>query len=177
MRLHNICYVGMGVVLFVHPAKATGLHTALLGGLLLGAGVAISVLSVRRRRSGRADKGWYVLSSIRDIFFGVLLLADISDPLRSMVNILGAWAIFYAFLQAIEAMFYFLGTQGKEDKAYWIEVIHGVCVLIAGGIAFALIMRPADSSNSFNLAGSFLIALGLAQSLLTYRLRLASVRP
>ena len=171
MHLHNGCYALMGVVLLIHPAQASALHTGLLGALLLGAGLSTALLGIRRRQAGQADNYWFILSSLRDSLFGLFLLVEIGSPLKMMVNILGLWAIIYAFLQSIEAMFYFLGTRSNEDKDYWVEVIHFICVFIAGGFAFILVMRPEGLQTSLGFVGLFLIALGMVQALLTQRLR------
>lgn len=170
MHLHNGCYVLMGLVLMIHPLQASMLYTGLLGGLLLLAGLSTGVMSTRLRKSGQADASWLILSSIRNGLFGAALLVEMDSPLNTVVNLLGLWGLIYAFLQAIEAIFYFLGTRASQDKDYWVEVIHFICVLVAGGFAFVLIMLP----NSLAMAGLFLIGLSIIQVVLTQRLRAAA---
>ena len=160
----------MGVVLFIHPNQASTLHEIGLGGLLFLAGLSTAWFGYRRRQGGQRDNSWFILSSIRDSLFGLALLIEIGSPLKTMVNILGLWAIMYAFLQAIEAIFYFLGTRANDDKDYWVEVIHFFCVLIMGGFAFTLLMRPEGLQTSLGFVGLFLVGLGAIQVLLTWRL-------
>lgn len=171
MHVHNACYVLMDIVLLVHPTQASTPHALLLGGLLLLAGATTLALGIHRRRTKQGDNDWFILSSTRDILFGVTLLIQAGQPLATLVNILGLWGIMYAFSQAIEAIFYFLGTRNDQKEDYGIELIHAACVLIAGGFAFTLIMRPEGLPASLGFVGLFLILLGLAQGLLTRRLR------
>ena len=173
MHIHNGCYVLMGLVLMLYPIQASLLHTGLLGGLLLLAGLSTAVMSIRLRKSGQAEATWLILSSLRNSLFGLTLLVEMGSSLNTMVNILGLWGLVYAFLQAIEAIFYFLGTRASQDKDYWVEVIHFFCVLVAGGFAFVLIIRPMSLPNSLGMAGFFLIGLGIIQVVLTQRLRAA----
>ena len=169
--IHNACYVLMGVVLLIQPTQASTLHEALLGSLLVLAGLATATFGIRRYQYGERDNYWFILSSVRDSLFGVVLLIIMGASLRTMINVLGLWAIIYAFLQAIEANFYFLGTRSNEDKDYWVEVIHFFCVLIAGGFAYTLIMRPEGLTASLGFVGLFLVGLGILQGVLTWRLK------
>ena len=177
MHVHNGCYILMGVVLLIYPLLASALHAGLLGGLLLLAGISTVRLGIRRRQLKQSDNSWFTLSGVRDIIFGILLLTAFDEPRQMMVNLLGVWAVVYAFLQAIEAMFYFLGTRSGKTQGYWVEVIHFFCVLIAGGFAFVLVMRPEGLQPSLDLVGLFLIGLGIMQVLLTRRLQADAARP
>ena len=176
MHLHNAAYALMGVILLLYPTQHSTLHMGLLGTLLLLAGACTLALGTRRRRLRQADNDWFILSSLRDGIFGLLLLFYLNSPVQMMVNLLGLWAIIYAFLQAIEANFYFLGTRSNDDKDYRVEVIHFICVFIAGGVAFLLIMRPDALDTSLGFVGFLLIALGLVQEVLTHRLQQANTR-
>ena len=176
MHVHNACYTLMGIVLLLHPAKSSFLHAALLGGLLAGAGVCTLLLGWQRRQAGQFDSYWFILSSLRDIIFGTLILLQMQQPRQALIDGLGFWALVYAFLQAIEANFYFLGTRSNGDKDYWVEVIHFICVFIAGGFAFLLLMRPGGAQASLPYVGLFLVALGLVQIVLTQRLRRDAAR-
>ncbi|GAB3641991.1 DUF308 domain-containing protein [Spirosoma arcticum] len=169
--IHNACYGLMGVVLLVNPTQASMLHEALRGSLLGLAGLATALFGIRRHQYGERDNYWFILSSIRDMLFGIALLIIVGDSLRTMVNLLGLWAIIYAFLQAIEANFYFLGTRSIEAKVYWVELIHFFCVLVAGGFAYTLVMRPEGLVASMGFVGLFLIGLGILQCVLTWRLK------
>lgn len=174
MQLHNGCYVLMGLLLFSYPAQFSTLYTGLLGGLLLLAGLSTAWFSYRRRQNDQRDNSWYLLSSIRDMLFGLALLVKMNSSLNTMVNVMGLWSILYAFLQAIEAMFYFLGTRANADKDYWVEGIHAGCVLLTGGFAFVLLMQPDGQPSSFQFGSLFLIGLGIVQGVLTQRLRAGS---
>ena len=176
MHLHNACYALIGVVLLIRPTESSALRAGLVGGVLLLAGLCTLTMGLRRRQRGEADNLWFMLSSSRDIIFGILLLVELAEPMPTMVNLLGLWAVIYAFLQAIEANFYFLGTRANEDKDYWVEVIHFGCVFIAGGFAFLLIMRPDGLATSLHVVGLFLVGLGLAQEVLTRLLQRDAAR-
>lgn len=170
-HLHNACYAGMGIILLIHPAQGSIRHEIGLGSLLLIAGLCTGLFGLRRRQLGERDNYWFILSSLRDIAFGIALLVMVGNSLQTMINVLGLWAIVYAFLQAIEANFYFLGTRSNEDKDYGVEVIHFICVFIAGGFAFLSIMRPEGFPDSLRYVGLFLVGLGLAQAVLSWRLK------
>lgn len=174
MHLHNGCYVLMGLVLIMHPLQASRLHTGLLGGLLLLAGLSTTVMSIRLRKSGQAEATWLILSSLRNSLFGLTLLVEMGSSLNTMVNILGLWGLVSAFLQAVEAMFYFLGVRAGQNKDYWVEVIHFICVLVAGGFSYVLIIRPGNWFDLLITAGLFLIGLANIQIVLTQRLRAAA---
>ena len=61
----------------------------LLGTLLLLAGACTLALGIRRRRLRQADNDWFILSSLRDGIFGLLLLFYLNSPVQMMVNLLG----------------------------------------------------------------------------------------
>lgn len=170
MHTHDLCYVLMGLVLLVYPTQSSQLYTCLLGSLLLLAGLSTAGVSIRRRQMKQTDNYWFILSGIRDTIFGFILLITSGGSLKIMVNVLGMWGIMYAFLQAIEALFYFLGTRSNADKDYGVEFIHFFCVLIAGGFAFTLVMRPEGLQTSLGFVGLFLVGLGIIQAILTQRL-------
>ncbi|GAB4019324.1 hypothetical protein GCM10028808_56710 [Spirosoma migulaei] len=172
--MHDISYTLMGVILLIHPTKASPLTTGLLGSLLLLAGLSTSWLSMRRRQLNQPNDYWLLLSSGRNTLFGVMLLANLGKALPTVINLLGMWAILYAFLQALEAMFYFLGTRTKGGTDFEVQLIHVLCVLISGGFAFVLLMQPVGIAASLRFVGLFLIVLGIIQSALTQRLKATS---
>ncbi|WP_460972928.1 DUF308 domain-containing protein [Spirosoma migulaei] len=75
--MHDISYALMGMILLIHPTKASPLTTGLLGGLLLLAGLSTSWLSMRRRQLNQPNDYRLLLSSVRDTLFGVMLLANL----------------------------------------------------------------------------------------------------
>ncbi|GAB4019381.1 hypothetical protein GCM10028808_56950 [Spirosoma migulaei] len=157
------------LLLFMNPIQTPG--TGLLSGLLVLAGFSRVIVSSRRRHKGQPNNNWFVLASIRDILFGLTLLTMMDVSLKSLVNSLGLWALIYAFVQAVETMFYFLGTPASATKGYWVGVIHFICVLLAGGFAFMLMLGPQERQTALRFGSLFLIGLGIVQGLLTHQLR------
>ena len=171
LHVRNICYVLMGAVLLLYPDRASGLHTGLLGSLLVVAGLSMALLGVRMRQLKQSADLWLILGSMRDIIFGVTLLVQLDESLVTILGTLGFWALVFAFLQSVEAMYYFLGTRSNKSTGYWIEITHFSCVLVAGGFAFVLVLHPDSKQPSLGYVGLFLIGLGLLLFLLTQRLR------
>ena len=170
LHLRNFCFVLVGIILLVYPAQASTLYTGLLAGLFLLAGLSTALLGLRMRQLKKQADLWLILSSLRDISFGIFLFVQIDQPLLTLLAALGFWAVVFAFLQSVEAMYYFLGTRSKRSSGYWVEITHFTCVLIAGAFAFVLVMHPETSQSSLGYVGVFPIVLGILLALLTQRL-------
>lgn len=170
LHIRNVCFILMGIVLLVYPAQVSALHTGLLAGLLLLAGLSTALLGLRMRHLKQQADIWLILSSLRDLLFGIFLFTQLSQPLQTTLATLGFWAIVFAFLQSVEAMYYFLGTRSAKASGYWIEITHFTLVLVAGAFAFMLVMRPESSQSELSYVGLFPIGIGILLGLLTLRL-------
>lgn len=170
LHLRNICFILVGIILLVYPPQASSLYTGLLAGLLLLAGLSTALLGLRMRQLKRQADLWLILASLRDVLFGIFLFTHLDQPLLTILATLGLWALVFAFLQSVEAMYYFLGTRSKRSSGYWVEITHFTCVLVAGAFAFILVMHPANPQPSLGYVGLFPIALGVFLALLTQRL-------
>ncbi|GAB4014440.1 hypothetical protein GCM10028773_01240 [Spirosoma koreense] len=105
-----------------------------------------------------------------DIGAGLALLFYLHQPDQGIVLVVGAWGILVALIQAVEAMFIFIGLQTpSESRDGSGTFIHFLNVLICGGIAFMLLLQPigADSTQVVCL---FFIALSVALLFMTRRL-------
>jgi uncharacterized membrane protein HdeD (DUF308 family) len=163
-------YVLFGIVMFVFASSFTAQSAVMLGVVLIGAGLAGLVFGLT---NGGIPTGnfWLLLTSGFDVAFGITILADATGTIKGFVDILGFWAMVYAFLQSVQAMYVFMSerTAGKANYPVW--VLHFASLAVSGALTFNLLLRPAGFATSLGYSGLFPIALGVLLFLINNRLR------
>jgi uncharacterized membrane protein HdeD (DUF308 family) len=158
----GVGYILLGFGLFAYSLTFTPTTARLLGAFVLLA--SISGLAYARINS-RADPNnlWVILHGLNDLVFGVVFLLKANNGLLAFVDMLGFWAVIYAFLQAVRAMYAALMEGGSS---LWVKLIHFASLALAGYLAFDIVMRPIGIINSVGITGFFPISLGILVILL-----------
>ncbi|MEZ0608087.1 DUF308 domain-containing protein [Fibrella sp. WM1] len=170
LTARGVCYILMGAGMFVYANTFTPGTGRILGVVTLVAGLAGSAYA---RANSRVDGNnfWVVLHGLNDLIFGVVFLITASSGLKNFVDMLGFWALIYAFLQAVRAMYAALMEGGSSLPN---KLLHFLSVVVAGYLAFNILMRPIGLIDSLGIMGFFPIGLGI---LLIIQVRLTEQKP
>lgn len=170
LTVRGIAYISIGVLMFFFTNTYSAEIGYILGFLALGAGICQLMFSTANKLTDR-NYIWGLLHGIADTIFGVAILVYANGTVRGFVDVLGLWATMYAFLQAVQAMYVFLGARTGNSPNYATAIIHFINVLVAGGLAFNLVLRPTGFDTSLGFSGIFPIILGALILILTQRLK------
>jgi hypothetical protein len=129
----------------------------MLGGLLLFAGVCASWFGIVNQRIERNGL-WLIISGLIDIGFGIAALWLADRAVDTMIDLVGLWALLFAFLQAVQAIYFNVGLQYGSDAT--VKILHGLLVAASGGLAFAVLMRPEPPVDPVLLTGLLPILMG-----------------
>ena len=169
LYMRSVFFAGIGLLLFF-SGNSNLFALISLGTLLILAGF----LAIRFRQVSRIlgkATNWFLTAGLLDILAGLALLFYLHHPNQGIVLTLGAWGILVGLIQAVEAMYVFIGVQTSEEISDSSgTLIHFLNVLICGGIAFMLLLQPLGE-DSTQFAGWFFIALSIALLFLTIRLK------
>ncbi len=156
--------------MFVFGNSYSAQSAFILGGLLIGAGLVGIVFGLT---NGGIPAGnfWLLLTSGFDIAFGIAILAYATGTIKGFVDVLGFWAIVYAFLQAVQAMYVFMSERSAGKANYPVWILHFLSLAVAGGLTFNLLIRPAGFATSLGYSGLFPILLGVLLFLINGRLK------
>ena len=164
-------YALIGIMLFVFANTFTIQSGHIIGALALTAGVCGLVYALLNQAADR-NRLWGVLHGLSDVAFGVAIFIYADGTIRTFVDVLGFWALMYAFLQSVQAMYAFIGGRGAMKANYTNrKVVHFVSVAVAGFMAFDLIFRPVGRLESLGFVGIFPIALGILIIVMALQLR------
>lgn len=164
------CYILLGAGMFVYANTFTPGTGRILGVVTLLAGLAGSAYA---RINSRVDSNnfWTILHGLNDLIFGVVFLITAGNGLKNFVDMLGFWALIYAFLQAVRAMYAALMEGGSS---LFNKLVHFISVAVAGYLAFDILMRPVGLIDSLGIMGFFPMILGI---LVILQARLAEEKP
>lgn len=166
----GIIYVSIGIVLFLFIGEPTSGFAQLISGLLIAAGVCGFLYSFANLRADR-NYIWELLRSISDVGFGIALILLSKGDVDGFLSILSFWAMMYAFIQAVQAMYSFLQSGVSSSISLSGKILYFLGVVIAGGLSYVLLMRPGSDSGSVSIVGLFPIALGVIIILLAIQQR------
>ena len=158
LYVRGVIYVIIGMVMFVFANTYSSISSIVIGVLALLAGGGQLVFSFANQRSLK-NNVWGMLHGITDLAFGVAMLVYSEGTVGGLVDVLGMWAVMYAFLQSVQAMYAFMAVRGPG----WVSgtsIVHFLNVLTAGGLAFMLLQYPAGFYDSLQYIGIFPIVLG-----------------
>lgn len=167
--IRGLLYVAIGVSAFFIPNPSTTQSAQLISGLLIVAGLCGCAYGFFTLRSDR-NYIWSLLRSGFDIIFGVAILVyGGSNPARFQET-LGFWAVMYAFMQSVQAMYISMLSGGQQPRNIFGSVLHFVSVVLGGGIAYSLI-TPDPQSIAWAVVGSLILLLGLVMIVLAVQQR------
>ncbi|GAB3694801.1 hypothetical protein GCM10027592_16170 [Spirosoma flavus] len=155
----GIFYVIIGVSLFLFANSFSSMAAQLIGGFTIVAGVLGGIYAFRNLQTDR-NSLWELLRSLFDIGFGIAFITYSRGSVDLFLGTLGFWAVLYAFLEAIQAMYIFMLSTNKQPTAYSGNFLHFLSVLIAGALAYLLVMVPGFLENVSILLGLFPVVLG-----------------
>ncbi|MVM42088.1 hypothetical protein GO730_37840 [Spirosoma sp. HMF3257] len=167
LYLRSALFAGIGILLFFSGSPHPLVLNSLCVQMIIAGWLAIYYRQINQKRA----TNWFLFAGMLDILAGLALLFYIHNPNQGIVFILGAWGILIGIIQAVEAMYVFIGlqTSGKNRDSSS-TLIHFLNVLIYGGIAFILLLQPLGE-DSMQFVGWFFIALSIALLFLTLRLQ------
>ncbi len=170
-------YALIGIVLFVFASTFTVQSGHIIGVLALTAGACGLAYSSLNQQADH-NRLWGVLHGLSDVVFGVAIFIYADTTLRGFVDILGFWALMYAFLQSVQAMYAFFSGRGAMKADFTNrKVVHFASVAVAGLMAFDLIFRPVGRLESLGFVGVFPIALGALITIMALQMRTLTSQP
>lgn len=165
----GVLYILIGIMMFVFAGSYSAQSGYIIGVLAVLAGICQLIFSFSNQREEK-NNIWGVLHGITDVAFGVAIFVFSTGTVKGFVDVLGFWAMMYAFLQAVQAMYTFLAARGAGVVSST-SLIHFANVLMSGGLTFTLLLRPAGFDDSLGFVGAFPIVLGVLIIMLTQRMR------
>lgn len=165
----GILYVAIGIVMFVFASTYAATSGVVIGCLALSAGIFQLVFSFSNERDDK-NNVWGILHGVADVGFGIAMFVYAGGTLTGFVDVLGFWAIMYAFLQSVQAMYTFMAARGAGVVSNT-SFVHFGNVLTAGGLAFTLLFRPAGPATSLGFVGIFPIVLGVLIIVMTRQMQ------
>ncbi|GAB4054349.1 hypothetical protein [Spirosoma litoris] len=167
--LRGLLYILLGGSILIRTGSFPNQSAQLPGGLLIAAGLCGCIYAVYILRTDR-NYFWELLRSVFDIGFGIALLAFSAGSEPRSADILGFWAVVYAFIHVVQAIYIFMLLGGKQPRNILGNLLHMFNVLLSGGIAYA-ILSSDDEAISTTLIGSFICGLGVSIILLAIQQR------
>ncbi len=174
LYVRGVVYIIIGVVMFVFATTYSSTSGIIIGVLALLAGGCQLAFSFANQRDLK-NNIWGILHGIVDLIFGVAMFIYSQGTVTGLVDVLGMWAVMYAFLQSVQAMYAFIAARGPG----WVSgtsIVHFLNVLTAGGLAFMLLQYPGGFNESLQYIGIFPILLGALIIVLVRQMQIRAVR-
>ncbi|RYF73397.1 MAG: hypothetical protein EOO39_10480 [Cytophagaceae bacterium] len=150
-------YIVMGGTLFLFANTFTVSSGRLIGTVVLLAGLMGLGYGLTNRKAD-SNSMWSLLHGLNDLAFGIVFIVTANSGLKNFVDMLGFWAVLYAFLQAVQAMYIAL-MQGGSSFA--VKLVHFISLAASGYLAFNIMLRPIGLIDSLGIMGFFPIVLGI----------------
>jgi uncharacterized membrane protein HdeD (DUF308 family) len=147
----------LGLLAFM---SSNTLHFAIsygLGVLLVGSGICAFWFAVANQRTEKTGL-WLMLGGLIDIVMGVVVYMYATGSMANILTLLGLWALLFAFLQAVQAIYAFISIGVGPD--YPGKIMHILLVLASGGLAFTILMRPENPQALGTISGLWLVVMG-----------------
>ena len=157
LTVRGVFYILMGTTLFFFANSFSATSGRTLGGITLLAGVAGIGYGLINRKAD-ANTIWSLLHGLNDAVFGVVFLFSAGSGFKNFVDLIGFWAILFAFLQSVQAMYVALMQGGSSLP---VKAIHFLMVFATGYMAFNILLRPIGLIDSLGITGFFPIVLGI----------------
>lgn len=169
-------YALIGTMLFVFANTFTVQSGRIIGVLALVAG-ACGLAYASLNQAADRNRLWGVLHGLNDIVLGAAIMIYADGTINGFIDVLGLWAVLYAFLQSVQAMYAFISGRGAMKADFTNrKVVHFLNVAVAGALAYILIFRPAGFQESLGFVGVFPIALGVLIIVMALQMRPQTVQ-
>lgn len=172
--VRGVLYVIIGIVMFVFASTYSSTSGIIIGVLALLAGGCQLLFSFANQRDLK-NNIWGILHGITDVSFGVAMFVYSEGTIAGLVDVLGMWAVMYAFLQSVQAMYAFMAARGPGYVS-GTSLVHFLNVLTAGGLAFMLVLQPEGFLDSLRYIGVFPIILGALIIILVRQMQIRVAR-
>lgn len=156
----GLIYVFIGASLFWIAQPADRPFVFIIGGLLMGAGLCGVLYAITVLRTDR-NYFWELLRSVFDLGFGLSILIYAPGDLNRLLDVLAFWATTYAFIHAVQAIYISMLSGGKQPRNISGSLLHLASVILAGILAYVLLMVPNGTTVSLFLTGGLVLLLGL----------------
>ena len=170
----GVLYILIGAAMFVFANAYSAQSGHIIGAMAFAAGVCQLIFSFTNQQAEKNNL-WGILHGVSDVGFGVAIFIFSEGTIKGFVDVLGFWAMMYAFLQAVQAMYSFMAARGAGGVSNT-SFVHFANVLVAGGLTFTLLLRPAGFDDSMGFIGIFPIILGVLIIILTRQMRAQTAR-
>jgi uncharacterized membrane protein HdeD (DUF308 family) len=158
----------LGLLLLV---SSTVQHTTIsygMGALMLVSGICAFWFGVVNQRTEKTGL-WLMMGGFMDIVLGVVMCMYATGSMANSIALLGLWALLFAFLQAVQAIYAFISVGAGPD--YPGKIIHVLLVLASGGLAFTLLMRPGNAQSLGTISGLWLFVMSALLVILAAELK------
>ena len=172
--VRGVSYILIGATMFIFANSYSAQSGQIIGAIAVIAGICQLVFSFTNQQAEKNNL-WGILHGITDVGFGVAIFLFSKGTIKGFVDVLGFWAMMYAFLQAVQAMYSFLAARGAGVVS-GTSLVHFANVLVAGGFTFTLLLRPAGFDDSMGFIGVFPIILGILIIIMTRQMRAQAAR-
>ncbi|WP_046376268.1 DUF308 domain-containing protein [Spirosoma radiotolerans] len=166
----GLIYVLLGVYILMFAQSFTPLSGQILGSLFILAGIFQFLFSSRNHSTDNSNI-WGYAYGLNDIGFGIAIVVDAMGDTTTIVETMAFWAMVYAVLQSVQAMYSFIAARGGKSIPVTNKLIHAADVLVAGGMSYVLLSFTRGFDESMRLSGLFPIGLGLSIFVLTQQMR------
>lgn len=167
-------YTLIGGAMFVFASSYSAQSGHVIGAMAFAAGICQLIFSFANQQAEK-NNIWGILHGISDVGFGVAIFVFSEGTIKGFVDVLGFWAMMYAFLQSVQAMYSFMASRGAGVVSNT-SFVHFGNVLVAGALTFTLLLRPAGFDDSLGFVGIFPIILGILTIVLTRQMRAQAER-
>jgi uncharacterized membrane protein HdeD (DUF308 family) len=165
-----LIYIVVGAFIIITANSFTTLSGQIIGGLYILAGVCQLVFSFTNRGVDRSNI-WGIVYGLNDLVFGIAIFIYAKSATSNIGDTLAFWAMVYAVLQSVQAMYSFIAARGGTGIPVSSMLLHAINVLIAGGMSYVLLSFTTGFDSSMRLVGLFPIVLGVLLIILTQVMR------
>ena len=163
-------YVLVGIAMFVSANSYSQQLGHIVSALVILAGICQLLFSFTNR-GPENNNIWGILHGVTDLAFGVAMYIYSKDTIMGFGDMLGFWAMIYACLQVVQAMYASMDARGTSGVHLSTMIVHFANVLIAGGMSYVLLLSNDNSTSSFGLIGLFPALLGVLILILAQQMR------
>lgn len=158
-------YLLIGAFIFMIANAYTAQSGLIVGALLTLAGLGQLGFSLTNRGAD-SNNIWGFMYSTADIVFGLAICVFANKTQADFTDTLGFWAMIYAFLQAVQAMYASMAARSGTGVHLSSSVVRFASVLTMGAMAYGLLFI-----DSLSFAGVLLFVFGGLTIVLTQQSR------
>lgn len=103
---------------------------------------------------------WLLTGGLFDVGFGIAMLFYANGLGTNFLYVLGLWALIFAFLQAAQAMYSYIGPAGSSFDIIT-KIIHMLLVIMSLWLAYAVLMMLGPLNDLLGLTGIIPVFMGV----------------